>query len=205
LGLPPTKEIINNKTVLNWASFLQGIPSEGYEVFNWDELYQNRTPTSYFEWLAKAKKVTDYSLLNKEVYKNPVKKWSWMKDVPFKLRELEVFKWKPVERKKDIKFLFYGAYNTRREKVLKRLRKHSHLIRNRFMGEKEQIELLERSEYLIDVQYYGHPHTNNSLRIIPALSYGCKVIAEECDEEWFNEKIKKLGAEVLTYEQLCNL
>ena len=214
LGYKPTK-ILSRGVIENMSSWRLRKTNINPTVYQWDPMINFCDRKFYPGWtgyLSKASKVYDYSKMNKKYYDKL--------GIEFNFLEMKTFEFQPPKLKKDIDFLFYGylPQSNRRLKVLYRLHKkyitYSPLNdygeefegRSTFLTIEKQIELIARSKYVLDLNINDHPNRcNNPGRIMPALSYGGNVIAEECDEEWFNEKIRKLGVEVMTYDEILNL
>jgi len=214
LGFEPTNKLSTGviENINSWKLRKKNINPT---VYQWDPMTNFVDKKFYPGWLGylkKALKVYDYSKMNKKYYDNL--------EIEFNFLEMQTFDFDPPKYKKDIDFLFYGyvTQSNRRMKILYHLHKkyivYSPL--NDYGGEFEgkstmltiekQVELIGRSKYVLDININTPPNRcNNPGRIMPAISYGGKVIAENCDEEWFNQKIKKLGVEVMTYNDILKL
>jgi len=214
LNLNPVKEF-RRQIMENMSSWLLKNRTISPVIFQWDPMTnfcKKKLFPGWLKYLGKASKIYDYSLFNKPYYDDL--------ELEFNFLEMNTFAFQPPKYKKDIDFLFYGyiPQSNRRLEVLYRLHKkyitYSPLNnygeefegKSTFLSIEKQIEFIGRSKYVLDININDHPNRcNNPGRIMPALSYGGKVISEECDEEWFNKKIGKLGVEVMSYNDILNL
>jgi len=174
--------------ILTWAAFKNGIDPEGQIVYNYENLGR-QFQARYYQFFEKSSEVWDYSKLNRPFY-------------DAKHKPLEIYPDLIPNGKKDIKYLFYGAYNRRRGKVLHKIEAR-HIQQD--ISDRELNYWINRSEYILSISFTDKNQFNDSARIIPALSKGAKVIAERCDEDDFNQKMEALGVKILTYKELRKL
>lgn len=216
LGMKPVNKV-GEDTILNISSWMLKHRKPQRIVYNWDPMRnfcERKLFPGWLKYLRDAEKVYDYSALNVKYYDQQSIRYEHLK--------MDVFDYKGeiTKRKKDIDFLFYGfvQQSPRRLEVLYYLHKKykvfsplnnygsEALAGNSHLTNEKMIELISRSKYVLDINInVRKQRCNNGGRILPALSYGGNVIAEECDEGWFNDKIKGLGVKVVSYRDLLKL
>lgn len=160
-----------------------------YWFYNTEPLHvaRKRTPR-LMSLLDGAERVLDYSARNAEVYSRSEFKPVALGPVPSP----------PEPAVCEIDILFYGLVTERRRGVLDALQA---TVVDRVFGAALEA-LIQRSRLVLCVNAWDE-RNGNPLRAFPALEYGARLVAERCEEEWYNRAIEP-HATVVPYELLID-
>ncbi len=89
---------------------------------------------------------------------------------------------KPVEKSSDFDVLFYGAYNPRRNKILKRLRKEFRVKSVSEVYGEEMCDIIRQAPVVVNIHFYEKALLETT-RISDVLSLGTRVVSERGSDE----------------------
>lgn len=148
--------------VLFYPSFLHEVKVKNYIAVHTEQL-NAKGGEKYLAWLAGSSEI-----------------WDWTDN--FKIGYSDVWRLE-YEEAKEIDVLFYGLVNNKRAEVLQKIPR-TFIIKD-YYGT-ELMKYAMKSKIVLSTHYYANP--NNDLpRIAPLLSNKIFVIAEECEDKWFND------------------
>lgn len=160
-----------------------------YAVYNTEVLKYKLFP-EYREFLDKADVVYDYSFNNLKYYPRAI-------FCPIKVSSIShrVFP-------KQFDVLFYGVMSPRRRFVFSALQDVGLTCEyaENIYGSPLH-DLIAKSKVVLSMGTYGCEN-NDSARIIPAIEMGGTVVAEKCEEKWFNNYISHYMCHVVPTEKL---
>ena len=174
---------INNKLIIYQIEQLNQLTSPYKLTHNIENIMQN----SYG--------LFDYSNKNLEYYPNNLRE-------KVKIISPLIKEFTNVFNTKTIDILFIGTINTRREKILDKLKQYN--ISNNLnytikivsqIFDNELIELIKKSKIVINLHYYPNAILE-IFRIHDLLSYDCKILSENPGNEEESELIKKYNTVV---------
>lgn len=171
--------------------FRKKYPGAKIIAFNQEPLLATQrefmTP-NYFIFLKESDEVWDYDEQNLSVIR---------KFIPeAKLHILKAYKKWPIEHKKDIDILFYGAINGHRKKLLDVLCKKYKVkvLTNTY----DLDNYILRSKVLLNIHYYYECGMQEQARMVRWLGAPCRIISEK-------SKINYLNVEEMTYEEMFKI
>ncbi len=89
---------------------------------------------------------------------------------------------KPVEKSPDFDVLFYGAYNPRRNKILKRLRKEFRVKSVSEVYGNEMRDIIRQAPVVVNIHFYENALLETE-RLANAVSLGTRVVSERGSDE----------------------
>ncbi len=157
--------------VLNFVSFKNGVHKKiiGDYIAIQTEQMNAKGTDAYINFLAEAKSI-----------------WDWKTN--FKIGYADYWRLE-MEDAKDIDVLFYGALNERRRNILDAIAIFNPGIRMEILTNVYGANLQSYvmcSKIVLSIHHYENPD-NDMPRIAPLLSNRSFVIAEKCNEDWFND------------------
>ncbi len=89
---------------------------------------------------------------------------------------------KPVEKSRDFDVLFYGAYNERRNRILKRLRKKFRVKSVAEVYGDEMRDIIRQAPVVVNIHFYENALLESE-RLANAVSLGTRVVSERGSDE----------------------